>query len=135
MAEVTAQPARCIKLECPTDDPLITDAVRRLAQEYWQIIQRHAEARELLICRAWLESSIDLEEVTWFPMAVHCDATPEEAREFHLATDGDVKCWADELSPELLEISRRIYPVVVGLNRPADWLNVLLSRRASSDRD
>ena len=134
MAEVTAQPARYIKLECPTDDPLITDAVRRLAQEYWQIIQRHAEARELLICRAWLYSSVDLEEVTWFPMPIHCDATPEEAWELHLDTDDDVGAWKDTLTPTLRSISRRISPSVVGLNRPADWLNVLLSRRASSDR-
>ena len=41
MVSTAPRPASEIELEWPLDDPRLTPLIRRLATEYWEIVQRH----------------------------------------------------------------------------------------------
>ena len=121
MVSTTPRPASEIELELPLDDPRLTPLVQRLATEYWQIVQRHAVQTGFPIVCAWLESYVDLEDVTCFPLTVHSDTSHAEARDFERNVIGpDVQHWSDQLDPAELQQSLRVILAIVGLKEP--WI-------------
>ena len=121
MVSTPPKPASEIELELPLDDPRLTPLVQRLATEYWQIVQRHAVQTSFPIVCAWLESYVDLEDVTYFPLTVHSDTSHAEAWDFECNVIGpDVQHWSDQLEPAELQASYRIILAIVGLREP--WI-------------
>lgn len=106
-----------LKLELPLDDPRFTPLIKRLATEYWQIVQRKAERSGFPIERAWVTADVDREGVTWFPFTVQSSVTRAEAWAFHRSLNVDVASWDEQLTPVEREVGTRLMLWVVGLDR------------------
>lgn len=121
MVSTTPRPASEIELELPLDDPRLTPLVQRLATEYWQIVQRHADETGFPIVCAWVDVDVDMEGVTRFPLTVHSDTSHSEAWAFHSRTiSPDVQSWSDQLDPVDYQASLRVILGIVGLREP--WI-------------
>ena len=117
MTTPAAKPSGEIKLELPADDPRFTPLVRRLATEYWEVVQRNAERVGFPIVRAWVEVDVDMDEETWFPFTVHSPVTHEEAWAFRDELGPDLDRWVAQLAPEARELIWLVSLAVVGLKR------------------
>ncbi len=112
----TTTPTSEIHLEIE-DDPRITPLVRRLAQEYWEIVRSNAERVGFPIARAWIRVDVDMDDVTWFPFTVHSPVTHEQAWAFRRDIGPEVDHWTAQLAPEDRELSWLISLWIVGLDR------------------
>lgn len=117
MSRAALRTPQQIELELP-DDPRATPLVRRLAAQYWEIVQRTAVRDGFPISRAWLEVDVDADAVTWFPLTVHAQVTHEQAWEFRRSMSTEVDRWIEQLDASEQDVRGLIALAIIGLKRP-----------------
>ena len=106
-----------VQLDASAEHEALTPVMRRVANEYWEIVRDHAAEQGLPIVRAWLSPYIDMEDNRLVHLVVHFDVTREQALAFGCETDPDHHRWEAQLDAEAREASRRLWLMVAGLRR------------------
>ena len=105
-----------VQLDASAEHEALTPVMRRVANEYWEIVRTHAAEQGLPIVKAWLSPYIDMEDIPIVHLAVHFDIPDEQARAFRRETDPEHRRWESQLDAEAREASRRLWLMVAGLH-------------------
>ena len=103
---VAVKPASEIEFDTSLEHPALTPLVRRLAGEYWTIVQRRAEEAGLLLRSARLVVDHDVEDATWVVLKVRAGASFEETMAFWRSLGPDVERWVAQMDPKSREAKR-----------------------------
>ena len=106
-----------VQLDASAEHEALTPVMRRVANEYWELVRDHAAEQGLPIVKAWLSPYIDMEDNLLVHLVVHFDIPDEQARAFRRGTDPDHRRWEAQLDAEAREASRRLWLMVAGLRR------------------
>ena len=106
-----------VQLDASAEHEALTPVMRRVANEYWEIVRDHAAEQGLPIVRAWLWPYIDMEDNRLVHLVVHFDVPHEQVRAFCSGTDPEHRRWEAQLDAEAREASRRLWLAVEGLHR------------------
>ena len=108
-----------VQLDDSAEHEGLTPLMRRLAAEYWEMVRARAAEQGLPIVRAFLSPYTDVEDRHVVFLAVHFDATEEQARALQYGLSAEHRRWRMQLGPEAHETNMRLSLVVAGLRRPA----------------
>lgn len=122
MPDTAVNPTSEVELKLP-DDPRVTPLVRRLAIENWEIYRDGALRSGMPIVAAWMDIYVDREDRTLFFVAIHCDATRQETREFRGSLRHLTQAWFDGLSGDELQVASLIPFTFAGLKRGSRVVN------------
>ena len=104
-----------VQLDASAKHEALTPVMRRVANEYWEIVRDHAAEQGLPIVKAWLSPYIDMEDIPIVHIVVHFDIPDEQALAFGSETDPEHRRWEAQLDAEAREASRRLWLTLVGL--------------------
>lgn len=116
MPDTAVNPTSEVELKFP-DDPRVTPLVRRLANENWEIYRDGASRCGMPIVAAWMDIYVDREDRTLFFVAIHCDATRDEARDFRESLSHLTQAWFDGLPEDEYEVASLIPFTFAGVKR------------------
>ena len=119
MANARTLTATDVQLDDSAEHEALTPLMRRLAAEYWEMVRARAAEQGLPILEAFLSPYTDVEDRHVVSLAVHFDATDEQARALFYGISDEHRRWRMQLGPEAKDASRRLSLVAVGLRRPA----------------
>ena len=105
---VEVRPAREVELDTSLEHPAQTPLVRKLAGEYWAIVQSRAEEAGLPLRSARLTVDHDIEDVTWVTVKVRVGAPFDETMAFWDSLAPDVSQWVAQMDPESREAKRLV---------------------------
>ncbi|MDE2986570.1 MAG: hypothetical protein OXT70_00775 [Chloroflexota bacterium] len=122
MPDTAVNPTSEVELKLP-DDPRVTPLVRRLAIENWEIYRDGALRSGMPIVAAWMDIYVDREDRTLFFVAIHCDATRQETRDFRDSLSHLTQAWFDGLPEDEYEVASLIPFTFAGVKRDEQAVN------------